>query len=69
MQRKIDPVLPTVKETAAYLHLSETKVRVLLKNKECPFAIRVDYRWYANKMLLDRWLNKMTGTGQKVVID
>lgn len=44
-----------IKETAQYLHCSESTVRKLIKNKEIPF-FRVAYRIYCKKELLDLWV-------------
>ncbi|MFQ6948709.1 MAG: helix-turn-helix domain-containing protein [Blautia hansenii] len=45
-----------LKEVSEYLGLGETKTRELLKSRNCPFSMKIGYRWYANKELLDKWI-------------
>lgn len=54
----IEKALLNLKEVSEYLGLGETKTRELLKKRDCPFSMKIGYRWYANKRLLDLWLDK-----------
>lgn len=54
----IEKALLNLKEVSGYLGLGETKTRELLKKRDCPFSMKIGYRWYANKRLLDLWLDK-----------
>lgn len=61
----VDKALLNVKELCAYLGLSDTKVRELLHDPGSPFTVRIGNRLYANKKLLDSWLNKISGNGKR----
>lgn len=54
----IEKALLNLKEVSEYLGLGETKTRELLKNRNCPFSMKIGYRWYANRKLLDKWLQE-----------
>ncbi|MCB6727954.1 helix-turn-helix domain-containing protein [Blautia marasmi] len=47
-----------LKEVSEYLGIGETKTRELLKSRNCPFSMKIGYRWYANRRLLDTWLEQ-----------
>lgn len=53
---KIIPVLLTVKEFAAYLHIGTTKAREILLSPSCTYCVRIGNRLYAHKEQLDLWL-------------
>ena len=57
----MEKALLNLKEICDYLGLGETKVRQLLKSKECDFSLKIGNRWYANKKALDNWINRRTG--------
>lgn len=61
----IEKALLNLKEVSEYLGLGETKTRELLKSRNCPFSMMIGYRWYANKRLLDLWLDKQTKLVEK----
>lgn len=61
----VEKALLNVKELCAYLGLSDTKVRELLHDPSSPFTVRIGNRLYANKKLLDSWLNKISGNGRR----
>lgn len=54
----MEKALLNLKEFCEYLGIGETKARELLKSRECNFAVKIGNRWYANKKLLDIWLDK-----------
>lgn len=56
----IDKALLNLKEVSEYLGLGETKTREILKSRNCPFSMKIGYRWYANRKLLDIWLEQQT---------
>ena len=53
--------LLNVKEFCAYLGIGQTKARELLTKKNNPYAVRIDGRLYANKTLLDEWIDSISG--------
>ena len=53
--------LLTIKEMAKYLSISEKSARRILKRPGCMFCVRIGYRLYANKTLLDMWVSGITG--------
>ena len=55
---RIEKALLNLKEVSEYLGLGETKTRELLKSRNCPFSMKIGYRWYANRRLLDTWLEQ-----------
>jgi len=44
-----------------YLGIRETKARELMTKTNNPYTIRVGNRLFANKKLLDKWLDKKSG--------
>lgn len=54
----IERALLNLKEVSEYLGLGETKTREILKDRNCPFSLKIGYRWYANKKSLDKWLQE-----------
>ncbi|MBR1649970.1 MAG: helix-turn-helix domain-containing protein [Lachnospiraceae bacterium] len=51
--------LLSLKEVCKYLGIGETKARELLRGKN-GFGVQIGNRWYADKMKLDRWLDKIS---------
>lgn len=58
--------LLNVKELCEYLGLSDPKVREILKQPNSTFTVRIGNRLYANKKLLDIWLDKISGSGKYI---
>ncbi len=56
----IEKALLNLKEVSEYLGLGETKTRELLKSRNCPFSMKIGYRWYANKKILDKWIQEQS---------
>ena len=52
-----DKKLLNVKETSKYLGVGLTKGREILRGKN-GFGFQIGNRWYANKELLDEWIDK-----------
>lgn len=53
-----EKALLNLEETARYLNISNTKAREILKRKNSTFTVRIGNRLYANKKLLDDFLNR-----------
>ena len=53
--------LLNVKETCEYLGLGENTVRKLLTTPKNPFTFRQGNRLYANRDLLDKWIDAKSG--------
>ena len=52
----MEKALLSLKEFCEYLGIGQTKAREILRAKECTFSVQIGNRWYANKRLLDDWL-------------
>lgn len=57
----MEPALLTLKEFCEYLNIGQTKARELLTKTDNPYTVRLGNRLYANKILLDKWLNTVSG--------
>lgn len=57
----MDKALLNFKEFCEYLNIGETKGRELLVKRSNPYVVRIGNRLYANKKLLDNWLNSISG--------
>jgi Excisionase from transposon Tn916. len=57
----VDKALLNVKEVCAYLGIGETKARELLTKTDNNFTVRIGNKLYANKILLDKWINRVSG--------
>lgn len=53
-----EKALLNLEETAKYLNISNTKAREILKKKNSTFTVRIGNRLYANKKLLDSFLDR-----------
>lgn len=56
--KHIDSPLLTLKEFCEYLQIKETKAREILKRPNSTFTVRIGNRLYANKKLLDEYLDR-----------
>lgn len=54
----MEKVLLNVKEFCAYMGIGETKARELLRDETCEYSMQIGNRWYANKRLLDMWVDR-----------
>ncbi|MDD4370161.1 MAG: excisionase [Anaerostipes sp.] len=59
-KQKIDKALLNVKEVRAYLGLGDTKTRELLNSPKSTFTVRIGNRLYANKKMLDKWIDQQS---------
>lgn len=57
----IDKRLLNIKEFCQYLGIGETKAREIMTKTNNPFTVRIGNRLYANKILLDKWINSISG--------
>lgn len=64
----VDKKLLTLKEMCEYLNIGQTKAREILKDKNCKFSVRIGNRLYANKSLLDRWIDSISGDIERRVM-
>lgn len=61
----VDKRLLNVKEFCAYLGIGQTKARELLTKTDNTYAVRLNGRLYANKILLDKWIDSISGNKVK----
>nr|WP_303008368.1 excisionase [uncultured Anaerostipes sp.] len=54
----MNKALLSLKEVSEYLGVGETKTREIMRNINCPFSMKIGYRWYADRKLLDQWLQE-----------
>lgn len=59
--RNQEKALLNIDEYCAYLGIGKTKARELLKAPNNTYTIRIGNRLYANKKLLDKWLDSNSG--------
>ena len=57
----IDKRLLNIKEFCQYLGIGETKAREIMTKTNNPFTVRIGNRLYANKILLDKWIDSISG--------
>lgn len=66
-KREVNPeelqykALLNVTEFCFYMGIGKTKARKLLQDPSTPYAIKLGGEWYANKMVLDKWIKQHTG--------
>jgi len=56
-----DKALLTVKDMCKYMSIGESTARKLLSEPNCPFVFKLKSRIYANKKILDKWIDQNTG--------
>ena len=54
----MEKALLNIDEFCAYLGIGKTKAREILKNNKNKFTVRIGNRLYANKYLLDKYLEQ-----------
>lgn len=59
--RYVSKKLLNVKEMCEYLGLGENTVRKLLNTPKNGFTFRQGNRLYANKVMLDKWIDSKSG--------
>ena len=57
----MEKALLNLKEFCQYLNIGQTKAREILKKQNNTFTVRIGNRLYANKILLDKWINEQSG--------
>ncbi len=57
----MQPVLMDIEEFQIYLGISRDRTNSLLREPGCPYAIRLGKKIYANRKILDRWIEEQTG--------
>lgn len=60
--------LLTVKEFCDYLGIGQTKARELMTKTDNPYTVRIGGRLYANKVLLDKWIDSISGNKVKSTV-
>ncbi|WP_097014943.1 transposase [Anaerocolumna aminovalerica] len=60
-ETKIEKALLNLDEFCEYLGIGQTKAREILTKTNNPYTVRIGNRLYANKFLLDKWLNTVSG--------
>ena len=61
----MDKRLLTLKEFCEYLGIGETKARELMTKTNNPYTVRIGGRLYAKKILLDKWIDSISGNKVK----
>lgn len=56
-----EKALLTVKEMMMYTNWGENAVRNELNHPKCPYVVRKGNRLYANRRLLDKYLDSISG--------
>ena len=54
----MEKALLNIDEFCEYIGIGKTKSREVLKRSDSPFTVRIGNRLYANKKLLDEYLDK-----------
>lgn len=67
MEKKMDKALLNVAEFCEYTGLGQTKARSLLNDPQSTFTVRIGNRLYANKKLLDEWLDRVAKLNLRVI--
>lgn len=57
----VDKKLLNLNEFCAYLGIGKTKAREILTKTDNTFVVRIGNRLYANKILLDKWIDSISG--------
>lgn len=64
----LDKKLLNVKEFCQYLGIGQTKAREMMTKTNNPYTVRLNGRLYANKILLDKWIDSISGNRVKNII-
>lgn len=57
----IDKKLLNIDEFCAYLGIGQTKAREILTKTNNTYTVRIGNRLYANRILLDKWIDSISG--------
>lgn len=63
-----DKRLLNFNEFCIYLGIGQTKARELMTKTNNPYTVRLGNRLYANKILLDKWIDSISGNKVKNII-
>lgn len=58
---QVETKLLSVKQFCTYMNIGETTARKLLSAPDCPYRFRIGGKIFANKTILDRWIDSGTG--------
>lgn len=61
----VDKRLLNLTEFCSYLGIGQTKAREIMTKTDNPFTVRIGNRLYANKIILDKWINSISGNKVK----
>lgn len=61
----VDKRLLNLAEFCSYLGIGQTKAREIMTKSDNPFTVRIGNRLYANKIILDKWINSISGNKVK----
>ena len=64
----LDKKLLNLKEFCQYLGIGQTKAREMMTKTNNPYTVRLNGRLYANKNLLDKWIDSISGNRVKNII-
>ncbi|WP_281671950.1 hypothetical protein [[Clostridium] scindens] len=57
----VDKKLLNLNEFCTYLGIGKTKAREIMTKTNNPFTVRLGNRLYANKIILDKWIDSISG--------
>lgn len=57
----VDKKLLNLNEFCTYLGIGKTKAREIMTKTNNPFTVRLGNRLYANRILLDKWIDSISG--------
>lgn len=57
----IEPKLLSIKQMCKYMDIGQTTARKLLSEPNCPYRFRIGGKIFANKTVLDKWIDSRTG--------
>lgn len=57
----VDKRLLNLAEFCDYLGIGQTKAREIMTKTNNPFTVRIGNRLYANKIILDKWIDSISG--------
>ncbi len=59
--KEIEPKLLSISQFCKYMSIGQTTARKLLAEPNCPYRFRVGGKIFANKSILDKWIDSNTG--------
>jgi len=61
----VDKKLLNINEFCNYLGIGQTKARELMTKTNNPYTVKLGNRLYANRVLLDKWIDSISGNKVK----